>query len=206
MTRTRVKICGITQPEDALAAVSAGVDAIGLVFYANSPRYIQLDMALEICRIIPPLVTTVGLFVDHSKDEVERVIERIPLDLLQFHGNEDDAFCASFNRPYIKALRVRDKDSLERDLALYPAAQGFLLDTYVKGIAGGTGERFDWQLIPESVRSTIILAGGLGPDNVSDAISAVTPYAVDVSGGVEASPGIKSHRLIEEFMAAVGRR
>ncbi|WP_426417519.1 phosphoribosylanthranilate isomerase [Aestuariirhabdus sp. LZHN29] len=202
MARTRAKVCGITRLEDALAAIEAGVDALGFVFYPPSPRFITPVDATAIIRQLPPFVSTVGLFVDAPAAEVDAAISLARLDLLQFHGKESAEYCSSFSRPYIKALRVRDGAQIAAQMTLYPCAQGLLLDTYKKGLPGGTGETFNWELVPASNQS-VILAGGLDAGNVGQAIAAVRPYAVDVSGGVEAAPGIKDHRKILAFMSEV---
>ena len=203
MSVVRSKICGITRIEDALAAVEAGVDAIGLVFYAPSPRCVTLQQARLIIAALPPFVTTVGLFVDASRCELGEILDAVPLDLLQFHGDETPDDCDGYHRPYIKALRVRPYDDIAAQVALYKNASGVLLDTYVPGIPGGTGEAFDWSLVPDNVGKPVILAGGLTAENVAQAIAQVRPYAVDVSGGVELAKGIKAATKIRAFMQAV---
>lgn len=202
MTAVRVKICGITRVEDALAAAAAGADAIGLVFYAKSPRAVDIEQAREILAALPPFVTSVGLFVDAERSELERILASVPLDLLQFHGDESVQQCEAFGRPYIKALRVKAGDDIAAQVACYPSAQGILLDAYVEGVPGGTGEAFDWSLIPQALSKPLILAGGLRPDNVAEAVSRVRPYAVDVSGGVEASKGVKDVEKVDAFIRA----
>ena len=202
MTAVRVKICGITRVEDALAAAAAGADAIGLVFYAKSPRAVDIEQARAILAALPPFVTTVGLFVDAERSELERILASVPLDLLQFHGDESVQQCEAFGRPYIKALRVKAGDDIAAQVARYPSAQGILLDAYVEGVPGGTGEAFDWSLIPQTLSKPLILAGGLRPDNVAEAVSRVRPYAVDVSGGVEASKGVKDVEKVDAFIRA----
>ncbi|MDH0144544.1 phosphoribosylanthranilate isomerase [Aquipseudomonas alcaligenes] len=202
MTAVRVKICGITRVEDALAAAAAGADAIGLVFYAKSPRAVDIEQARVILAALPPFVTTVGLFVDAERSELERILASVPLDLLQFHGDESVQQCEAFGRPYIKALRVKAGDDIAAQVARYPSAQGILLDAYVEGVPGGTGEAFDWSLIPQALSKPLILAGGLRPDNVAEAVSRVRPYAVDVSGGVEASKGVKDVEKVGAFIRA----
>tara|TARA_R100001244_G_scaffold6846_5_gene8922 strand:- start:2332 stop:2955 length:624 start_codon:yes stop_codon:yes gene_type:complete len=199
----RSKICGITRIEDALVAADAGADAIGLVFYGKSPRAVSLQQAQAIIAALPPFVTTVGLFVDASSSELSAILDAVPLDLLQFHGDETPDDCERFQRPYIKALRVQPGVDLAAQIALYSAAAGVLLDTFVAGVPGGTGEAFDWSLVPRGLNMPIILAGGLTPDNVRCAIEQVQPYAVDVSGGVEASKGIKDAEKIRAFTRAV---
>ncbi|MFJ3447852.1 phosphoribosylanthranilate isomerase [Pseudomonas sichuanensis] len=203
MSKVRSKICGITRIEDALAAVEAGADAIGLVFYEKSPRAVDVRKARAIVEALPPFVTTVGLFVNASRCELNEILEVVQLDLLQFHGDESPADCEGYHRPWIKALRVRPGDDLEAACKLYAGARGILLDAYVPGIPGGTGEAFDWSLIPQHLSKPIILAGGLSADNVAQAIRQVRPYAVDVSGGVEQAKGIKDAVKIEAFMQAV---
>ena len=202
MTAVRVKICGITRVEDALAAAAAGADAIGLVFYAKSPRAVGIEQARAIIAALPPFVTTVGLFVDIEHDELQRILASVPLDLLQFHGDESPEQCERSNRPYIKALRVKAGDDIAAQVNRYPGAKGILLDTYVEGVPGGTGEAFDWSLVPEGLSKPVILAGGLHAENVAAAVARVRPYAVDVSGGVEASKGIKDAERVEAFIRA----
>ena len=200
---TRVKICGITRPEDALIVAQAGADAIGLVFYAKSPRNVELDQAADIARALPPFVTSVALFVDPQPDRVHAVLQHVRPDVLQFHGEESPEFCRSFGVPYLKAVRVRPETDLLQFAALYADAQGVLLDAWSAGAHGGTGERFDWNLIPAGLPKPLILAGGLTPANVRLAIESVRPWAVDVSSGVEASKGIKDAALIAAFMKEV---
>lgn len=203
VTVVRSKICGITRIEDALAAVEAGADAIGLVFYGKSPRAVSIEQAAAILQALPPFVTSVGLFVDMPRDELQQLLQRLPLDLLQFHGDESPADCEGHGRPYIKALRVRPGEDVAAAMAPYAGAQGILLDTFVEGLPGGTGASFDWSLVPEDAAKPIILAGGLDADNVATAIRQVRPHAVDVSGGVEASKGIKDAGKIRAFVRAV---
>jgi phosphoribosylanthranilate isomerase len=203
MSAVRSKICGITRIEDALAAVEAGADAIGFVFYAKSPRAVTVQQARAIIQALPPFVTTVGLFVNASRCELGEILDAVPLDLLQFHGDEAVEDCEGWHRPYIKALRVKAGDDIAAAVDAYPSASGVLLDTYVEGVPGGTGEAFDWSLIPQGLSKPLILAGGLTPENVADAVARVKPYAVDVSGGVEASKGIKDHAKIHAFINAV---
>ncbi|MDD1020757.1 phosphoribosylanthranilate isomerase [Pseudomonas sp. TNT2022 ID1048] len=205
MSAVRSKICGITRIEDALAAVAAGADAIGLVFYAKSPRAVSVQQARAIIAALPPFVTTVGLFVNASRCELGEILDAVPLDLLQFHGDESAADCEGYHRPYIKALRVKAGDDVAAACLAYPRASGILLDTYVEGVPGGTGEAFDWSLVPLGLSKPIILAGGLSAQNVAEAIARVRPYAVDVSGGVEQSKGIKDPAKIQAFMQAVRR-
>ncbi|MGL4316177.1 MAG: phosphoribosylanthranilate isomerase [Pseudomonas sp.] len=203
MSVVRSKICGITRVEDALAAVAAGADAIGLVFYAKSPRAVTVEQARQIVAALPPFVTSVGLFVDIERAELQQILAAVPLDLLQFHGDESLAQCEGYSRPYIKALRVKPGDDIAALMAQYPSALGILLDTYVEGVPGGTGLAFDWSLVPAQLPKPVILAGGLTPDNVAAAIARVKPYAVDVSGGVEASKGIKDADKVRAFIREV---
>jgi len=200
---TRVKICGITRPEDGLAAAYAGADAIGLVFFAKSPRNVELAQAAGIARALPPFVTSVALFVNPQPEHVNAVLQRVRPDVLQFHGEEPPDFCRSFSVPYLKAVRVRPETDLLQSAALYADAQGLLLDAWSEAAHGGTGERFDWELIPVDLPKPPILAGGLSPANVRVAIETVKPWAVDVSSGVEISKGIKDAALIAAFMKEV---
>jgi phosphoribosylanthranilate isomerase len=201
MNRTRVKICGITNLEDANMAVSAGADAIGLVFYKHSPRYVSIDIASQITRSLAPFINCVGLFVDADEGYIHEVLEQVVIDTLQFHGQESEQACALYKRPYIKAIRMQKTISLEEEINKYPSAKALLLDTYVKGIPGGTGEMFDWEIIPKQLSKPLILAGGLDENNVKKAICQVRPYAVDVSGGVEKEKGIKDANKIKKFIS-----
>lgn len=203
MSAVRSKICGITRIEDALAAVEAGADAIGFVFYPPSPRAVTVKQARAIIAALPPFVSTVGLFVNASRCELNETLDAVPLDLLQFHGDETPEQCDGYHRPFIKALRVQAGDDIAAACRVYRQASGILLDAYVAGVPGGTGESFDWALIPQGLEKPIILAGGLTSANVAQAIAQVRPYAVDVSGGVEKSKGIKDHDKIRAFMSAV---
>lgn len=203
--RTRVKICGITRPQDALAAAQAGADAIGLVFYPRSPRAVEIDQAREIVDALPPFVTTVGLFVDTDAARIRQVLDSIPLDLLQFHGDESPADCRCYGRPYLKALRMREEADVLATARQYYDAAGLLLDTYRADQPGGTGERFDWRRVPARLTIPVVLAGGLTPDNVAEAILTAQPFGVDVSGGVEAQKGIKDVYKIRSFIAEVER-
>ncbi|MET0026673.1 MAG: phosphoribosylanthranilate isomerase [Candidatus Thiodiazotropha sp.] len=203
--RTRIKICGITRREDALAAVRLGADAIGLVFYPPSPRAVSSRDAAEIVKSLPPFVTVVGLFVNEARAAIERILGEVPLGLLQFHGDESAEDCEGYGRPWIKAVRMRPDTDLQAQAEQYAGASGLLLDTYQAGVPGGTGQVFDWSLIPMDLRGRIILAGGLDSDNVTMAVRTIHPYAVDVSGGVEAAKGIKDPNKIEAFIAGVKR-
>lgn len=201
--RTRVKICGITRVKDALTAVAHGCDAIGLVFYGPSLRNVDIQRAAEIVAALPPFVSSVGLFVDAMPDEVNTVLAEVQLDLLQFHGEESPDACRLYGLPYMKAVRVRDDTNLLQYATQYQDARALLLDAFLPGVAGGTGHVFDWSLIPQQLPVPVVLAGGLTPDNVAGAIRQVRPYAVDVSGGVEESKGIKSAAKIAAFMQGV---
>ena len=205
MQRTRVKICGITRPQDAAAVVEQGADALGLVFYPPSPRAVTIEQAQRVVAEVPAFVTVTALFVNPSVEQVQSTIDNVRIDLLQFHGDEDDAFCRQFNRPYIKALRVRQASDLVASCLRFPDSLAILLDSYKPGIPGGTGETFDWSLIPAELPKPLILAGGLECDNVTQAIQQTNPFAVDVSGGVESAKGIKDDNLIAEFMHEVCR-
>lgn len=201
--RTRVKICGITRVDDARTAVALGADAIGLVFYPPSPRNLGVEQARAIIAAVPPYVTVVGLFVDPAPQQVESVLRHCPLGLLQFHGDEAPGFCARFGRPFVKAARVGADTDLVQYLSPYMAAQGWLLDAYSDKLYGGTGESFDWKLIPPKLARPVILSGGLSPDNVTAAVRQVRPWAVDVSSGVETAKGIKDTAKIAAFMTGV---
>ncbi len=200
---TRVKICGITRIEDAHAAAGAGADAIGLVFYDRSPRCVGVDQARAVLASLPPFVTSVGLFVNAPAAQVEAVLGALPLDLLQFHGDESPEFCRGFGRPYLKAVRVKPGVDLVKYAASYADARGLLLDAYVEGTPGGTGQAFDWGLIPARLPLPVVLSGGLDAANVGEAIRRVRPWAVDVSSGVEAAKGIKDAAKIAAFMQGV---
>ncbi|HOY69950.1 MAG TPA: phosphoribosylanthranilate isomerase [Methylotenera sp.] len=201
--RTRVKICGITRVEDALCAVQHGADAIGLVFYAPSPRNVNIAQAIEIVSKIPAFVSVVGLFVNADKRDINSVLSTVSLDMLQFHGDETPEECAQFGLPYLKAIRVKPETNLLQCAQDFNQAKALLLDTYAEGVAGGTGQVFDWNLIPKHLTKPFILAGGLNAQNVLQAIEQVNPYAVDVSGGVEATKGIKDAAKIAAFMQQV---
>lgn len=202
MSRTRIKICGLTRPQDVIAAVEAGADAIGLVFYPPSPRFVAPSLAGELARLIPPFVTSVGLFVNAERAFVNDVLAQVPLQLLQFHGDESDSECACYQRPWIKAARVQPGIDLIEFSASHPSASGLLLDAFVAGYGGG-GKVFDWTLIPAGLDRRLILSGGLDPDNVGEAVRRTRPWAVDVSSGVESATGIKNAALIAAFVAGV---
>jgi len=208
--RTRVKICGIRSVEDAQVAAAAGADAIGLVFYGPSPRHVTAEQAARVAGSLPPYVMSVGLFVDAPAEQVREVLATVPLDLLQFHGSETPAFCAQFDKPFVQAVRVRPGVDLLQSKAgsmqFSPLARGLLVDAFVPGLHGGTGQSFDWSLIPGSLRGEVILSGGLTPENVREAVRQVRPWAVDVSSGVErksGQKGVKDPRLIERFIEEV---
>ena len=200
---TRIKICGITRVEDAQVAAHSGADALGLVFYGKSPRHVSVQQAVLLAAAVPPFVTVVGLFVNPSEDEVRNVLCEVPLDALQFHGEEEPEFCAHFNRPYLKAIRVKSGVDLVQCAARYKGAQALLLDAYIEGAHGGTGASFDWALIPPNLPLPVVLSGGLHVGNVAEAIRQVRPYAVDVSSGVEAAKGIKDAAKIAAFINEV---
>ena len=198
---TRVKFCGLTHRDDVAEAVESGADALGFVFYESSARHVTPEQASELTRIVPAFITRVGLFVDADVALVQGIFHHAGLNLVQYHGNESSEFCDSVGLPYIKAFRVRPGINILAEMERYPNALGFLLDAYVEGRPGGTGERFDWGLIPKTDR-TIILAGGLTPENAKDAIECVAPWALDVSGGIETEPGRKDPDKMQRFVSA----
>ena len=203
MSTTAIKICGLTREADALAAARLGAHALGFVFYSRSPRNVKPAQAAYIVQRLPPFVTTVGLFVNADAEEVHGLLRTVPIDLLQFHGDEPPEYCAQFGRPYIKALRVRTGVDLLQYAQRYEGARGLLLDAFVEGTPGGTGSSFDWSLIPASLPLPVVLSGGLSAANVVAAIQRVRPCAVDVSSGVEAAPGIKDAQKMQEFFQGV---
>lgn len=203
MQRTLIKICGITSVHDALAASHAGADAIGLVFYAPSPRSVSVEQAREIVASLPPFVTVVALFVDASEDQIHGVLRQVSIDWLQFHGSESPAFCANFQRPWMKALRVSPTLDISAAAIDYAGARAILLDSYQAGVPGGTGMCFDWSRIPSRLPRPLVLAGGLDAGNVAAAVRSLRPAAVDVSGGVEARKGVKDPTRIQQFITAV---
>lgn len=196
----QVKVCGITNIDDALMACRLGANALGFVFYEKSPRYVTPDIANSIVAKLPPFITPVALFVDADASVIASVIGGSSRWMIQFHGAESEAECLSYQRPYMKALRIKKGDDVSTLVDEYPSASAMLLDAYKAGIPGGTGEVFDWSLIPKVLSKPIVLAGGLTPNNVEQAIKQVAPYAVDVSGGVELSKGIKSESKVREFI------
>ncbi len=200
--KTRIKICGLTREEDVDAAVAAGADAIGFVFHPQSPRFVTPQRAAELARRIPPFVAVVGLFVNATPETVLAACDGLPISILQFHGDEDVAFCRQFARPYLRAARVRPGLDLLEFARAFPDARGLLLDAFVEGYGGG-GQVFDWALIPPKLPGFLVLSGGLTAANVGAAIERVRPVAVDVSSGVESGKGIKDHQKIAAFVAAV---
>lgn len=204
MSRVRVKICGMTREADVLAAVAAGADALGFVFTPRSKRFLDAERASELVALAPPFIARVALFMDQPAEEIARVLEQVPVNLLQFHGDEDAAFCRQFGRPYLKAVSMTSPAAVAVAGETWPDAAGFLLDSHAPGGAGGTGRTFDWTAIPRLPRP-VVLAGGLTPDNVGEAIARVRPWAVDVSSGVEDSPGIKSAAKLQKFVKEAKR-
>lgn len=198
-----MKICGITRPIDAMSAIEQGADAIGLVFFEDSPRYVSIRQAKEVVKQVPAFVTVVGLFVNANANYIKQVISEVGLDLLQFHGDETPEECACYGLPFIKAVRVKTDTNLVQYAKAFSSARGLLLDAYAEGVAGGTGHVFDWNLIPDNLGMPVILAGGLSANNVAEAIKQVQPYAVDISGGVESAKGIKDAAKIAAFMQQV---
>lgn len=203
--RTRIKICGITRPEDARLAADLGADAIGLVFYSKSPRAVTATAARTITTVLPPFVMAVGLFLDAHPEYIREVLATVPLDLLQFHGDECPADCGVYGKPYIKAIPMGGHANPVRYAAAYPQAAGYLLDSHALGQAGGSGQAFAWGRWPSQLSSRLILAGGLTPDNVAIAIGQTRPYAVDVSSGVEADRGVKDSAKMAAFISEVHR-
>ncbi len=203
LMRTRIKVCGIVRPEDAIQAVTLGIDALGLVFFAGSPRYVNVSGAQALVRVIPPFVSKVGLFLNAPPSEVREVLTSVSLDYLQFHGTETAQYCESFSKPYIKSVPMVDVDDLAQYASQHPNAAGFLLDAVKAGEAGGKGQQFDWHKVPDVFHRPLILAGGLNPGNVAAAIKKTQCYAVDVSSGVEAEKGKKSIDKMRKFVEQV---
>lgn len=203
MSQTRIKMCGMTRSEDIAQACQAGADMVGMVFYEPSPRSVTIEQAARLSRGMPLGVATTLLFVDADAGYIREALSATNADVIQFHGQETPDFCQQFGRRYLKAIRVRDAAQLTDQLAVHDEANGLLLDAYVPGQPGGTGQSFNWGLIPEQVRNRLFLAGGLAPENVGEAIRCVKPYAVDVSGGIEQSKGIKSAERIQQFVRNV---
>jgi phosphoribosylanthranilate isomerase len=202
VSKVRIKICGLTRDQDVQIAVAEGADALGFVLYEPSPRAVTAEQAALLIKHVPAFVTTVALFVNESAEEISRALGVCSFDLLQFHGDESPEFCRQFNRPYMKAIRVRSAEDINSAVQQYPDAKALLLDAYVENLPGGTGQAFDWRLIPQ-LSIPWVLAGGLNANNVADAVNQVQPFAVDVSGGVEASKGIKDGQKIKDFISEV---
>ena len=201
--RTRIKICGIREALHAMVAADAGADAIGLVFYRESPRFVTPGTAANVVAVLPPFVSVVGLFVDADEAKVRDTLASVRLDLLQFHGDESPEFCASFGIPFVKAVRMETGTDLLEWAGRFSSARALLLDAHVEGTPGGTGKTFDWAAIPRDLPIPLILSGGLHAENVGAAVRAVRPWAVDVSSGVEATRGTKDPRRIVEFIRSV---
>lgn len=201
--RVRIKFCGITSEEDALSAVNLGVDAIGFIFHQQSKRYINIDVAQHIAQVLPPFVTKVAVLLNEDSDYINAILKKVPIDVLQFHGDESAAFCRSFIKPYIKTIHMAAGQKIGKIEQQYPDALGFLFDTQVGAIRGGSGVTFDWQQIPTEITKPVILAGGLTPANVKAALQTVNPYAVDVTSGIEISHGVKDIQKMQDFVATV---
>ena len=199
----RSKICGFTRPQDALAAAQLGVDAVGLVFYPQSKRFVSIEQAQEIVRVLPPFVSVVALFVNENTERIRQVLAQVPVDILQFHGDETPEFCRQFNRPYIKAVRVQNTDDIIAAQQQYPDARAVLFDAHIEGEYGGTGHRFDWAMLPDQLSGHWILSGGLTPENIAEAVKITGAKIIDVSSGVESAPGIKSAEKIAALLAAM---
>ena len=202
MPPIRIKICGITRPQDAAAAAQLGADAVGLVFYPRSKRSIQPAQAQAVIRALPPFCSAVGLFVNETAAHIREILAQVPLDILQFHGDEPPDFCRQFARPYLKAIRVRQTADILAALRDYPDARALLFDAHVDGTYGGTGQTFDWTLLPPDLGARWILSGGLDAANITNALRQTRAPAADVSSGVESAPGIKSHEKMAAFLAA----
>lgn len=205
MRKIRTKICGITTPEDAAAAAAAGADAVGLVFFQGSSRVVNIARAKEITAALPPFVSVVALFVNESAQNIRRILAEVPIHLIQFHGDEDDAFCRQFDRPYIKAIRVQTASDIQNAAHRFPNAQALLFDAYHPSEYGGTGNCFDWTLLAEYSGKPWVLAGGLTPENVGEAVRITGAESVDVSGGVEASKGKKDAAKVAAFIREANR-
>lgn len=203
MMRTRVKICGFTQVQDAVIAAKLGSDAIGLVFYASSPRNVSIEKASEIISALPAFVTVVALFVDEQEPQIRKVLNQIPIDCIQFHGDEPADACRIYNRPYIKAIRMKQGLDVLATAMQYYDASALLLDAYHPGVKGGSGSQFDWDLIPDDCPLPVILAGGLQVENVKQAIKTVRPYALDISSGVEIAKGLKGATKMTAFFQKI---
>ena len=203
MKMIRSKICGFTRPQDALAAAQLGVDAVGLVFYPQSKRFVSIEQAQEIVRVLPPFVSVVALFVNENTERIRQVLAQVPVDILQFHGDETPEFCRQFDRPYIKAVRVQNTDDIIAAQQQYPDARAVLFDAHIEGEYGGTGHRFDWAMLPDQLSGHWILSGGLTPENIGEAVKITGAKIIDVSSGVESAPGIKSAEKIAALLAAM---
>ncbi len=204
MKNIRIKVCGITRPEDALYAYHAGASAIGMIFYPPSPRNISLEKGHEIVSALNPLCNTVAVTVDMQAQQIGELIDRVGVNTMQFHGEESPQFCDQFALPYFKAIRIRPTLNLQAEIDRYPNARGILLDTYVSGVVGGTGKTFDWKQLSQISDSRIIVAGGLKPDTIRTAVAQSQAEAFDVASGVESSPGIKDHQKIAALFSALG--
>lgn len=203
MTKIQTKICGITRPQDAQLAAQLGADAIGLVFFAGSKRNVTIAQAQAIARALPPFVSIVALLVNETAERIHEILARVPIDVLQFHGDETPAFCQQFHRPYLKAVRVQTSADITAALHDFADARAVLFDAFVNGAYGGTGHTFDWTMLPENLNAHWILSGGLTPENVAAALRVTRAQAVDVSSGVESAAGVKSPEKMAAFMAAV---
>ena len=201
--QTRIKFCGMTNHQDVQRAIDLGIDALGFVFIEESPRYLTIQQAQELLEKVPPFVVKVGLFMNSASEHISDVVKNVRLDLLQFHGDEDEEFCLQFQYPYLKAVPMRTTTSVSDFCLNFPSATGFVLDSHAMGKMGGSGQTFEWSKVPKNLTKPIILAGGLNPDNVATAIHSVQPYAVDVSSGIEASKGIKDPAKMEHFIKEV---
>ena len=203
--RVRIKVCGMTRTEDVAEAARLGVDAVGLVFYPKSPRNVGIDQARELVTALPAFVTVTALFLDPDRDHVQRVLDNVRVELLQFHGGEPAEFCRSFGRPYIKAVPMGGQVDVSEYAQRHAGAAALLLDSHAAGQRGGTGVSFDWASLPKVEGPPVIVAGGLNPSNVATAIRIVRPYGVDVSSGVESAPGIKDAGKMADFVSEVNR-
>lgn len=201
MSKVYTKICGVTRPEDASEAARLGVDAIGLVFYQGSKRCVTVEQARQVVAALPPFVSVVGLFVNETAENIQQILKQVPIDILQFHGDEATDFCRQFARPYLKAVRVRTTEDIQVAFNDYPDARAILFDAYVEGAYGGTGQHFNWAILPNKMTGHWILSGGLNIDNISEALQATKAIAVDVSSGVESSAGIKDSQKMADFLA-----
>ncbi|QMT60011.1 phosphoribosylanthranilate isomerase [Legionella sp. PC997] len=200
LARIRVKMCGMTRSQDVAHAINLGVDAIGLIFYPKSARHISIDKAKALLKDVPAFIDSVAVLVNPERDFVHQIVEELPIQLLQFHGDESSEFCAQFNKPFIKAIQCNSEAYIHQAAQDFAMAKALLLDTPSKNARGGTGCTFDWNIIPQRVEKPYILAGGLDEFNVLEAIKSCQPYAVDLCSGIEVSPGIKDHNKMSRFM------